>query len=737
MTSSRLIRLLGTTSLLGSLAVTGSVQGASAAEEIMILEEVVVTARMRSESLQEVPLSETAFSAQAIEDARIDTAGDFLALTPNVSLAEAQSAGTSFLTIRGVSQVRNGESPVAVVVDDVLQINSRQLTQPMFDIESIEVLRGPQGALYGRNATGGAILITTKKPGNEFEGSVRASYGTGEDYILQGSVSGPIVKDKLLFRVAGRYQNKDGYFTNKYLNEKVDYLEDVAVRAMLNWNISDNVTLDLRGSILRTDGGANNFQYQAVVYDGDSCFSSNPFGGTNVGADVVSRDFCGTNIGENERDVDEFSAKLTVETDAATFTNIFSYNRVTEYVAADQFPYTAAVDVFGIFDGTQTQYVDVDAWSNEFRIASPSDQALTWMVGAYYLKTDRFISTTTGDDNEMGFERIERLPAFDSTINPTLSFLADDNDNEAWALFGNAAYNVTDKLEVAVAVRYDEDHRKQTVSEYNTSGTQGAVNEQTYSKFQPKVTAKYSFTDDVSAYASWGIGFRSGQFNQNGVGAVAADAGTNGVSDVVKQEENETFEIGFKSELLDNRLRLNGAVFHTKLDNPLYFVFIGSVGAQVLVNIDEVELQGFELEAAATLGEGLDIVAGFGYTDSEIKSYAVDPAQEGNNAPYIPETTFNLGVQYRTAITQDYELLARADYERRGAQYWDAENSTARSAINLVNARIGIENVDQGWSITGSVNNLTDEKYNSEWVSGGFSHPAAPRTWHIDLRYNF
>ncbi|PCJ43240.1 MAG: hypothetical protein COA81_04140 [Alphaproteobacteria bacterium] len=139
------------------------------------LEEIIVTARMRSESLQDVPLSETAFSAQAIEDSRIDTADDFLQLTPNVTLANSQSAGVSFMTIRGVSQVRNGEAPVAVVVDGVLQINNRQFTQAMFDMKSIEVLRGPQGALYGRNAAGGAILFTSNQPTDEMEGYVRGT----------------------------------------------------------------------------------------------------------------------------------------------------------------------------------------------------------------------------------------------------------------------------------------------------------------------------------------------------------------------------------------------------------------------------------------------------------------------------------------------------------------------------------------------------------------------------------
>ena len=261
--------------------------------------------------------------------------------------------------------------------------------------------------------------------------------------------------------------------------------------------------------------------------------------------------------------------------------------------------------------------------------------------------------------------------------------------------------------------------------------------EETFSKFQPKVTARYDLSEDASVYGSWGIGFRSGQFNQSGTAEAALAGGVAGVKDVVDQEEVETWELGFKSELFDKRLRFNTSAFYTTDKNPFYFVFIGEVGAQVLVNIDEVELYGIEVEATANLFEGFDAYTGFGYTKSEIKDYATNPGAVGNWAPYVPKTTFNLGAQYRTSITENLGIFARVDYERRGKQYWDPENSTARSALDLVNLRVGLEDPEGVWALTGTVMNATDEVYNSEWVVGGFSHAAQPRTWHIDLRYNF
>lgn len=707
------------------------------------LEEIVVTARMRKESLQNVPMSVTAFSVKAIEDAGIENVGDFIGLVPNVSLVQTQSTGTSFMTIRGITQVRNGEPPVAVVVDGVQQISDRQFTQELFDIERIEVLRGPQGALYGRNATGGAIIVTTRQPSNELRGHLRGGYGSGEERLIEASLSGPLVHDTLLFRAGARYLDREGYFNNINLGKKVDPLEDLTVRTLLQWNASERLTLGLRANILRADSGALNHGYQPALIgpDGVTLDPNNPFpfDFTRGDANLVDRNFKATNIGEGRRDIDEVSLKIDYDAVAATLTSITSWNQVTESITGDQFPYTASLtrSFFNgtfVVDGTQTQFVDVGAWSQELRLTSRADRRLRWMGGLYYLDTSRFISTTTGDDRGQGIVAIERTPRFSDPRNPTLSFFADDNDNEAWAAFGNVAYDITARLEAAIALRYDEDQRQQRVSPLNTGGVPGALNERSFSKFQPKGSLRYQPTADLNFYGSWGVGFRSGQFNQNGVGVAAAAAGIVGVEDSVDQEETETLEAGFKSEWLDDRLRISGGVFRTNVDGQHYFVFVGQVGAQVLVSIDEVKLTGGEIEAIANLAPGLDAYLAWGVTSSEIESYGLSPADVGNDAPYVPRSTLNLGAQYRRPITGQLGLFGRIDYERRGEQFWDPENSTARSAIDLVNLRLGVE-ADR-WSLIGAVDNATNTVYNSEWVLGGFPHVAPPRTWRVDLRIN-
>lgn len=715
----------------------------------MGVEEIVVTARGRDESLQDVPVAVSAFSSQAIEDRKIEGAADFLSATPNISINQSQSAGVSFITVRGVSQVRNGESPVAVVVDGVQQVTSRQLTQDLFDLERIEVLRGPQGALYGRNAIGGAIVITTKAPSSEFEGSGTVGYGRGEDYRVRGSVSGPLAGDSLRFRLAGSYRNLDGYYNNLYLDKKVDGVEDLNLRGQLFAQLGENFTADLKAQYGQTEGGGVNFQYQSALFDpARPCFlnGANPFGGPAPDANNVVRTFCATNLGYNKRTTSQLSLKLEYDLGFATIRNVTSYDRVKEYLEGDQFLYTASIDVFGVFDGTQTQFEDVKAWSNELRITSRSDQAFRWMIGGYYLDTKRFISTTTGDDNLQGIVNIYRAPQFTNPTNPTLSFFADDNHNKAWALFGNVAYDLTDKLEVSVAGRYDKDRRNQFVLPIQTgalpagctvANTTTCTKRSSHELFQPKVSFRYQATDNFNLFGSWGIGFRSGQFNQSGVAAAALAAGVNGVSDAVKQEEAETFELGFKSDLLDRRLRLNGTFYTTSDKNPLYFVFIGSIGAQVLVNIDQVRSKGFELEAQAKLADGLDLFANYGYTHSRVKKYTVDPSLVGNVTPYVPKDTWALGMQYRTNLSDNIGLFARGDVEHHGKQFWDPENSTARNSYEVANVRLGVEDPEGKWSLIGSVENLFDKKYNSEWVLGGFAHPGLPRTWSLDLNFKF
>lgn len=735
----KLTRLLFGAALLGTLASPVKAQSTSG-ETLNALDEIIVTARRRDETIQEAPYAVTAFTAEAIRDAGIQRVEDFVGLTSNVTLATSQGIGTSFLSIRGITQVRNGESPVATIVDGVLQFSAIQFRQELFDVESIEVVKGPQGAIYGRNATGGAIIINTKRPTNDADGYFVAGVGEGDEYSVEGSVGGALVENTLFGRFSANYIDRDGYLDNITRGEKADRFEDLTLRGRLIWAATESLTVDFRTNVSNHKGRGIGFQFQAVDIGPDGITAigfgtdTGPLDANNV---LPVRD---NNVDLGERDVLDFALKLDWVTDYGTLTSTSSYTDIEEWGDSDQFPYTNArssPSLFG-FDGTQTGFFDLSAFSQELRFSSPGDQRIRWEVGAYYLDWERFVSLSTGVDTGNGIIRIEREPSTDP-LNPTNSFLADDNDNTAEAAFGQLSYDLTKQFELSVALRYDREKRVQNVSPLQfPAGSPGARNEETFDKWQPKVTLRYQPSDRTNWYATWGQGFRSGQFNQNGIAEVAAAAGIPGVSDVADQEDTESFELGFKGQYLDDRMRVSAAVFDTDVDGQQFFSFIGAISAQILTNIDKVKLKGGEVDVMLRAADRLDLYASFGYTDSEIKAYAVDPTAVGNRAPYIAKTTLNLGAQYEIPWNVgNTSLFTRVDYELRGSQYWDVLNSTDRDDLSLVHVRLGINDNDEKWSLIGQVINLTDEKYNSEWVAGGFSAAAPGRIWNVTFRYNF
>lgn len=736
------LMLLSSCASLAVLSTTAFAQDRSTNVDEMD-EIIVVGARGRQESLQNVPISETVFNAADIESANITNTEDVLNLTPGVTFAKTQGPGSGFLTVRGLTQVRNSEPPVATVVDGILQIEPQQFLQEMFDIESIEVLRGPQGALYGRNASGGAIIINTKKPTNELQGYVAAGIASGNEYSIGGSVSGPIIEDKLLYRVSGKYLTREGYFDNFITGLKTDPYEDITMRGLLTANLAANLTADLKANIVRSSGAAINFRWQAFNYDPVTGLASvNGFSGPHIDANRVDRQFSLNNESNADRNIDEFSLRLNLDTDFGTVTSATSYNKVFRSVVGDAAPYDAAQA------GGQGGVIDVSAFSQDLKIASHDNQDLRWMIGAYYLATDRFQSTISSDDRGFGLIEVLGRAPITNPNNPTTSFIASDNENTAWAAYANLTYDFTDWLEAYAGVRYDDDNRKRITLPNVTAGLPAGctvaneascVDEGSFSAWQPKFSLRAKISEDISVYGSWGRGFRSGQFNQSGTAAIAALATPPliGVADLAGDEVTDTFELGLKSKWLDDRVRLNVALFDSTVKGQHYFSFVAAISAQIISNLDEVSLRGFEIEADAELFEGFDINVGYSYIDTEITAFALSPGDVGNKAPYVADSTLNIGAKYETGLTENLDLFMRGDYERRGEQFWQTSNVSPRNPLNLVNLRLGVKDSEGAWNLIASVENATDVVYNSEFCCGGFVYPAPPRMYKIDLRVNF
>ena len=713
------------------------------------LRDISISPRRVVETARDAPVSVTAFDEQEIRDAEIERPKEMLQLTPGATLVRSVDSGCcAFITVRGIGQQRNTETPVATVVDDVQQFSPLQFDQPLYDVERVTVVKGPEGALYGRNAIAGAILVETREPTNEEQGFIKVGAGKGDRVEVTGAYGGPIVEDELLFRVAGHFRNQNGFYDNITLDQKADGLQAANARAKLRWNASSRFRVDLKGQIDRTESNSLAlFYYQPAILgpDGRSLAEGAfPFDFSRIDSNDVRRFSIANNLGFDRRNVDELSARLGYEGEGMDVELITAYTNIENERTGDQFPYSGATTretALGLVDGTQTQYKDVEGWSTELRIRSPEDQPLRWQVGGYFLSWDRFISATVGEDRGQGILSLQREPAFGSSTNPTLSWLADDNDNEAWALFGNVEYDVLPHLTVMGALRYDRELRDQFVSEDNTAGAPGALNEATFDKAQPKVRLRYARELDsevlnfVNLYGSWGLGFRSGQFNQNGVAEAAAAAGIEGVQDVIEQEEASSFEAGFKSRWLGDRLSWETAFYRTDDEGQPFFLFIGAVGAQVLVNIPDADIKGVESTLKAKLVEGLDVYAAGAITDTEIKAFPVDPTAVGQQIPLVPEYTLNLGAQHRQAVSDDVAVVARLDWERLGEMAWTPQNTTPRDPVSLLGLKGGLEFGD--WSAKVEFSNLTDEVYNGEFVAGGFAWPAPPRRWRVAVETRF
>ena len=718
-----------------ALLCTTPQQAGAQAEGFAGLEEVIVTARKRDESSLDVPVAINVFTAQDIAEAGIERPEDFIGLTPNISLVQTQNQGTSFITVRGISQARNSEPSVAVLIDGVAMANPSQFNQELVDIESIEVLKGPQGALYGRNAIGGAIIINTKAPTAEFESNVMVGYDSGPGYRARGGVSGPITEN-LRYRASVSYLDTEGYIDNALLGEEADPYEDLSARVRAIWEPNDTLSADIRFYASQVDTQALYFNITEDVND------------TSLPVRV-------NNPGTNERDMYGASLKLDYALGEGTLTSITAYDTLEEMLTGDQFNFLPIEEsvLFQFFgaDQAQHQFLDVEAISQEIRYTSASEDKVRWIVGAYAIATDRFISTGNVFDLGNGVvPEVKRTPL--PMFAPQFTYLADSQDNFAWAVFADLEIDLTERLEAAFALRYDKDERENTTdtpAEFIPAplvGTAfpGQVREESWDDLQPKVTLRYKPSDDSSLYVGFSRGFRSGGFNQTGVGT----AGIAGIDDIFDQETADTYEVGAKAEFLDRKLTANLNLFHTRAEGSYFFVFDPNTSTQNLGNLGRVDYQGFELEFRALFAEGFDGYLGIGYTDSEIKESDRDPADVGNQAPLVSEYSVNLGLQYRRDLATQNGLSAfvRTDIEAIGPTWFYPDNYTERDPVELVNLRAGIDS--DSWSATVWVKNATDEEYNAEWSPGpqffpnpgytnNFVFKALPRRWGVDLTYRF
>jgi iron complex outermembrane receptor protein len=736
---------MGCLSLTAPAAAQVASDTASAGTDTTTIETVTVTARERKEDIEKVPAQVTAFTADQIESKGVETPADFLNAVPNVTFIPTQNAGTSFIVMRGISQARNSEPSAAIVVDGVPMTQPAEFNQDLLDIQQIEVVKGPQGGLYGRNAIGGAILITTKQPTDEWEGHITAGFDSGPGGKLQAVVSGPI-SDDFRVRAAVSYLDTDGYLRNEDRVDKsagrlADPVKDFNARVTALYTPTDDFTVDMRLStdILNTRG-----LYYIVP----------PFGSPNFNnPNYVSQPIDLNNSGLDDRQIYDASVKMTYDTGAGTFMSISGFSSVREILTGDGYPFNPYGHSAIGFDYSQAQFLTVKTETQELRFTSPSQNRFRWIVGGELFVTSRFISTGNFYDiNDNGVKPVYYTPN-SPAYGPggQISFLSDGQNQFAWATYFDTSTSITDALEFSANFRYDSDYRRDVTDTpqvfLNMAAiptTTGSSRHHTWTAFQPQFILSDQVTDQVNVYGSWSRGFRSGGFNQTGVATAAAAAGFDNVGDMFNAETASTWEAGAKTSWLNGRFLLNGSFYYTEDHNDYYFVFLASNSTQNLGNIAGVRFMGFDLDTTAQITQELSLNAGFGYTDSRVTKFpgASSALVVGSKAPLVSDYTLNVGLQYTHPLWGEVSGLVRFDDNLIGPTTFvipvpaaGEPNPIARDPVNLVNLRLGLQS--ESWQATIWSKNLLNKKYNVEYSTGGFLFKGEPISWGVDLVKHF
>ncbi|HBW98455.1 MAG TPA: TonB-dependent receptor, partial [Pseudoalteromonas sp.] len=507
------------------------------------IEKISVISRGRVESIQNVPDSVTAFSAETIEKSRITNFRDVANLTPNLSQLDNFRPGLARITIRGLITPQVGDPPLAFVVDGITAPDLEFINQDLVDIERIEVMRGAQGALYGRGAIGGAVIVTTKKPIEDFEGKIKGSIGNGNTYNLNAVVSGSLNDENTAyFRAGGYIKDTDGLIKNTYTGDYADPLKEQSVFSQLEFELSEDTSINLKGKYTSSEAGFA--YYQGVSDDTFEDFS------INTSQNIINQD---------ERDVYELSAKLTQYYDLGKFEFVTAYsNSENEHFYDGDYSADATfIDEDGFFRapfGTEGLY-DIESLTLESRFISQSDQTFRWSVSAFYQQRDRDTAVLFYDD----FTDAEILTRADFASDEPYLSIIDNNSSDAWALAGQFNYDINEQLELTGAMRYDHDTRES----FDPTNKDATYAKKSFSQLQPKVTLAYQMNDDLLLYTGYSRGFRSGGFNE------PAD----GISRTFDKEISDSYEIGFKTALFNNKVTLNGAAFIIEQDDAQFTQF--------------------------------------------------------------------------------------------------------------------------------------------------------------------
>ncbi|GAC27102.1 TonB-dependent receptor [Brumicola pallidula] len=690
-----------------------------------VLEKITVTAQKRTQSIQDVPISVATLSGEQFES--IFSGGeDILALAVRVPGLYAESSNGRVAPrfyIRGLGNTDfdlAASQPVSIIMDDVVKENVILKSFPLFDIQQVEVIRGPQGTLFGRNTTAGIIKFDSVKPTEDFDAYGKMSLASFGTINIEGAVGGGLA-DNLAGRFSFLSQQRDDYIDNAFSgeDEALGGYDELAWRAQLLFTPIDDLSMllnvhgrDLDGtaSVFRANvftKGSNdlnqNYDRDSVFYDGNllsNGFDNNPQEYENLGfslkVDYDLRDLTFTSITANE-EADGFSLGDVDGGAGSGDTSIPGF-----------IPFTAV---------TQDKMNDLEQFTQEFRIASNYSDALNWQVGSFY------------------YDSSFNVTSIDGFFGATTVF----HENKTWAIFGQGTYDVSDKLTITGGLRYTDDEKSLIVGDQNVNGFAlviGAASVQDYDPINVQdeqvgyeLSANYKLDENSSLFARYANGFRAQSIQ-------GRDVAFEGAPSVAEAETISSVEFGVKSDMLDNSLRLNAAVFYYTVDDIQFSAIGGGANSVSLLNADKGSAYGFEIDATYVVNQNLVLTGGYSYNKTEIEDNSLsvfpcganaefgpnctvtDPMTNDNRAlingnpfPQAPETIFNFTARYSVPMGDDGEFFAYTDWAFQGKTNFFLYESVEFQTDNNFEAglRIGYENFAQNYTVAIFARNLTDE----------------------------
>ena len=734
-----------------SLALFLSVYASSPLAQTNALEEVVVTATKRAQSLQDVPMAVNAFNADTIETAGINDAGDLAILTPALNINVNTNPFAARMVIRGVGTAQTDpalEPSVGLFIDGIYLGRTGLGMSDLTDIERIEVLQGPQGTLYGKNTNAGAISVITKKPSFEkSEGYIEASVGNYSMNKLTASISGPLTQN-LAYRLSGNINQRDGYYDN---SAGVDFndADDWNIQGKLQWEPTESLSILLSGSRVERDTtccGADAVQDESVnnelVAQGLSPDSNDPYD-YNVQSNAENR---------FAMESDLLSMTIDYDTGWGAIKSITAWNDYSYRV--DQDPDRSELDILTLSNDKYSG----DSFSQELRFtASPNDN-VDYMLGVFYLEQNTkrggdepfvFIGDdiiTIGSQQDLPFP----LP-FNFLVQPGDSLTVDmDQDAETIAFFGQGTWHIGDQWHVTGGLRWSDEEKKSdlfsqtysTAFSYQILGASfldsvstpiDATLERSSDNVDWMLRAALDIGDDSMVYASAGTGTKSGGFQT-----------VNGAADdrEFDDEDTTTYELGVKSTLLDARLRINAAAFYSEIENFQAQRQLETGLGTYVSNEAKVETSGVDFQVEAAPMPNLVLSAGLLYMH---KYQITDGPEKGADLPFTAEFSGTV------AATLVFPLGDGGIYWRTDYSYMDDHTTNVASATqlrdedydnrNLINSKLGWRN--DSWNVSVWGKNLSDDKYAMQTalpflVSGmGAYFLAPPRTFGATVRYTF